>query len=63
MKIIVDAAKCQGHALCASQAPDVYELDDTGYNSMGEFIVKAGQEEAAKSGAAWCPEEAITVIE
>ena len=36
MKIIVDCDKCQGHALCASQAPEVYELDDTGYNRMGE---------------------------
>ncbi|MEM1402144.1 MAG: ferredoxin [Pseudomonadota bacterium] len=63
MKIKVDANKCQGHALCASQAPDVYELDDTGYNSMGEFLVKAGHEADAKAGAEWCPEEAITVIE
>ena len=62
MKIKVDAKKCQGHALCAAQAPEVYELDDSGYNSMGEFTVKAGQEEEARSGAAWCPEEAITVI-
>ena len=35
MKIVVDCDRCQGHAMCAAQAPDVYELDDTGYNSMG----------------------------
>jgi len=49
--------------MCASQAPEVYELDDTGYNSMGEFTVVQGQEEAARLGASWCPEGAITVIE
>ena len=63
MKIVVDCDKCQGHAMCASQAPEVYELDDTGYNSMGEFTVAEGQEEAARLGASWCPEGAITVIE
>jgi ferredoxin len=49
--------------MCASQAPEIYELDDTGYNSMGEFTVVEGQEEAARLGASWCPEGAITVIE
>ena len=63
MKIVVDCDKCQGHAMCASQAPEVYELDDSGYNSMGEFTVVAGQEEAARLGASWCPEGAITVRE
>ena len=63
MKIVVDCDKCQGHAMCASQAPEIYELDDTGYNSMGEFTVVEGQEDAARLGASWCPEGAITVIE
>ena len=63
MKIIVDCDKCQGHALCASQAPEVYELDDTGYNRMGEFVVVSGHEEAARLGASWCPEGAITVVD
>jgi hypothetical protein len=30
---------------------------------MGEFTVVEGQEEAARLGASWCPEGAITVIE
>ena len=63
MKIVVDCDKCQGHAMCASQAPEIYELDETGYNSMGEFTVVEWQEEAARLGASWCPEGAITVIE
>ena len=63
VKIQVDCEKCQGHALCASQASEVYELDDTGYNSMGSFTVVQGQEEAARRGAAWCPEGAITVVD
>jgi ferredoxin len=49
--------------MCAAQAPEVYELDDTGYNTMGEFTVVEGQEEQARLGASWCPEGAITLIE
>jgi len=63
LKMIVDRERCQGHALCAAQSPDVFELDEFGYNSMGEFIVKPGHEEAAREAAAWCPEEAITIVE
>ena len=63
MKIIVDRERCQGHALCAAQASDVYELDETGYNCMGQFEVKPGKEEDAKLGASWCPEDAISIIE
>ena len=63
MKIVLDCDKCQGHAMCAAQAPEVYELDDTGYNRMSEFTVVEGQEEAARLGASWCPEDAITLIE
>jgi len=63
MKIVVDCDRCQGHAMCAAQAPEVYELDDTGYNTMGEFAVVEGQEEQARLGASWCPEGAITLIE
>ena len=63
MKMVVDCDKCLGHAMCASQAAEVYELDDTGSNNMGEFTVVEGQEDAASLGASWCPEGAITVIE
>ncbi|MER9069766.1 ferredoxin [Mesorhizobium sp. M0902] len=31
MRIIVQNAKCQGHARCAVQAPDIFKLDDEGY--------------------------------
>lgn len=62
MKIVVDKYKCQGHALCAVKAPDVYRLDDDGQNRMGEFEVPPELEEQAELGAACCPEEAILVI-
>jgi len=32
MRVHVDVEKCTGHARCWSLAPEVYELDDLGYN-------------------------------
>jgi len=63
MKVVVDEHKCQGHALCAAMCPEVYVLDDEGYNRMSTFEVVKGQEEKARLGASWCPEEAISIIE
>lgn len=63
MKVIVDRNRCQGHALCAFSAPDVYVLDDEGYNNMGAFTVETSQEEAARRGAASCPEGAIEIVQ
>ncbi|MGD9794223.1 MAG: ferredoxin [Acidimicrobiia bacterium] len=64
MKINVNRAACSGHGRCAALAPEVYELDDNGYNSRdGEFEVPAGLEAAARLGADNCPERCITVVE
>ncbi len=30
MQIIADYDRCEGHGLCADQAPDVFDLDDEG---------------------------------
>ena len=59
----VDVEKCTGHARCWSVAPEVYELDDLGYNVTPVKDVPAGLEELARKGALACPEQAITVEE
>ena len=61
MRVRVDLDKCQGHARCAALAPDVYVLDDLGYNVTPLTEVAPEHEEAARKGALACPELAITV--
>lgn len=61
-KVLVDFNKCTGHARCAIVAPEVYELDDNGFNDMGAFTVAEGQDGAARRGARSCPERAITFM-
>jgi ferredoxin len=63
VKIDVDRDKCTGHARCYATAPQVYVLDDDGYNVGGRSEVPAEFEAAARDGAAACPESAITIID
>jgi ferredoxin len=59
----LDQSKCSGHARCNAVAPQVYVLDDDGYCSIDELTVPAGLEQAARDGAANCPERALTITE
>jgi len=61
MKLTIDTTKCSGHARCAATAPDLFELDDSGYALPFEGEVPAEFEETARQGAMACPERAITV--
>ena len=63
MKIKVNKEKCQGHAVCVLKSPDVYVLEDDGYNRMDEFTVPKEREADARRGARACPERAIQVKE
>jgi len=50
--------------MCHANAPDVYELDDLGYNVMdGEVDVDDALADAARRGAESCPERAITIVD
>lgn len=60
MIIRVDTHFCSGHARCAALAPDVYRLDDDGFNISDGDVVQPGMENDARRGADSCPERAIT---
>lgn len=63
MKYIVDSALCAAHGMCADAAPDVFTLDDDGFNvDAGRTVdVPEHLEAAARRGASACPESAIQV--
>lgn len=62
MKIVIDRDRCVGHARCQNVAPDLFQLDDNGYNNTPDFDVPPGQEDAARRGAKSCPERIIRTI-
>lgn len=62
MRIVIDKARCSGHARCAAIAPDLFELDPLGYIAIDGFTPPAGREADARRGANACPERIITVL-
>ena len=63
MRVQVDRSRCQGHARCWAEASDLYLLDDDGYSTVDDVEVLPGLEDAARRGAAACPERAISIVE
>jgi len=63
MKVRVIPGRCQGHARCLAEGPEVYVLDDIGYNDANIDEVPEELKEQARRGALACPELALTVIE
>lgn len=63
MKVHVDEQLCTGHAMCHLSGPDVYVLDDEGFNRTPDQEVAPGLEVQARRGAEACPEQAILIIE
>jgi ferredoxin len=62
MKIEVNAALCSGNARCNAVAPEVYEVDDSGFCAITTLDVAPEQEAAAVRGAEACPERAIAIV-
>jgi ferredoxin len=63
MKVTVDRTLCSGHARCFALHPEVFDIDDLGYVVVDEVnAVPSALEEAARSGAAACPERAISLV-
>ena len=65
MRIALDRTRCTGHGRCYSVAPAVFDADDDGYGRVREAgaEIAPGAEQAARRGAANCPEDAISVEE
>jgi ferredoxin len=63
VRIRVDRDLCTGHALCQLHGPDVYVLDDLGYNATDQRDVPPDLWEQARRGALACPEGAIVLEE
>ena len=64
MKVRVDHERCQGHTLCAMNAPDVFLLDEIdGHASVADENVAADREDAVADAADSCPEQAVVLSE
>ncbi|KCZ94244.1 ferredoxin [Hyphomonas johnsonii] len=63
IKVTVNVEGCVGHARCEAVAPEVYQLNDDGFNVTPCKYVSDNLKEQAIRGARACPEQVITVEE
>ncbi|MCC3331952.1 ferredoxin [Nocardia abscessus] len=62
MKVRVDPDRCQGHTLCAINAPAAFELSDVdGHATAIAGDVPSDQEEQVREAVRSCPERAISL--
>ena len=67
MRIVVDLDLCQGHAVCQTEAPEIFRVvDRPGDYSRVEVILERPPEELraqAQAAARYCPNRVITIVE
>lgn len=64
MRLQINPELCQGHGRCYDLVPELFGEDDEGYGLvLGDGVVPAEAERAARLAVANCPERAITLAE
>jgi ferredoxin len=64
MRVTVDPGRCQGHALCVLNAPQLFDLDEVSSHAVVVVEnVPADLAEQARSTVDSCPERAISVTQ
>jgi ferredoxin len=60
MELVVDPDVCQGYGLCHDEAPELVELDDSGFASVrGDGVVPEGLVAVAEKAVSMCPARAL----
>ena len=61
MRVVVDLDLCQGHAVCESEAPDVFEVPKKGKVSLLTAEPPPALESAVRQAVRYCPTGAIRI--
>jgi len=62
-RLVIDAAVCDAHGICALLCPDLISLDEWGYAAVEAQSFSAGATlRHARSAAAACPEGALRLV-
>jgi ferredoxin len=62
MRISVDMDLCQGHGVCCSEAPTLFELDGDKVRVL-DAVPAPASHAAARLAAKYCPTRAISIQE
>ena len=59
--ISIDRQLCQGHSMCMGEAPELFQVDQSGFSHILQESPDMSLLEKAQKAAAYCPNQAITV--
>ncbi len=63
VRLVVDAARCDGHGICALRCPDLVALDQWGFARVdGRDVVERVVVRRARRAVAACPAGALSLV-
>lgn len=63
MRVVVDSGLCQGHEVCANEAPGVFEVPRGGPASVVSAAVDESRRAEIEQAVRFCPTSAIRIEE
>ncbi|MGB7050042.1 MAG: ferredoxin [Acidimicrobiales bacterium] len=63
MRIVLDPDLCQGHGVCESEAPEVFELGKAAQVRIIDQHPDDGLRSAVEAAVRYCPTTALKIIE
>ena len=61
--IVVDRDLCQGHGVCESEAPGVFEVSKDGVLTVLDAAPADANRKAAELAVKFCPTHALSIVE
>ena len=62
-RIVVDADLCQGHGVCESEAPGVFEVPGKGQVVVRDATPPDAERAAVELAVRYCPTHALRIVE
>ena len=63
LRIVVDMDLCQGHGVCESEAPDLFEVDRDRKVAVLDEAPGEDQRKALELAVKYCPTHALSIVE
>lgn len=62
-RVVVDRVLCQGHGVCESEAPEVFEVVDKGTVTVHQEAPEESERKAVEMAVKYCPTHALSIEE
>ena len=62
-RVVVDRVLCQGHGVCESEAPEVFEVSKKGELTVLQETPPESEREHVEQAVKYCPTHALSIEE